>query len=157
MAVSVPMGRLVDHCPLVPGMVSRALTSGLEAFLIRPWEANLGARWLGTNEAGRINQGPVTPHNYMEKEDQSLPALQPCCPFVLPVSPFHSFLFRFSSFLASTQSVRPVFLQSAPWLASVLFCVLASAKTALGDWPFGANFVYWLWQSCKQVPVLHRL
>ena len=33
--------------------------------------------------------------------------------------------------------------------ASVLLCLVASTKTALCAWPFGSDFAYWFWQSCK--------
>jgi hypothetical protein len=34
-------------------------------------------------------------------------------------------------------------------LARVLLCLLAATKVALCEWPFGSDFAYWLWQSCK--------
>jgi hypothetical protein len=41
-------------------------------------------------------------------------------------------------------------------LARVLLCLLATTKVALCGWPFGSNFAYWLWQSCKEIILYQR-
>jgi hypothetical protein len=41
-------------------------------------------------------------------------------------------------------------------LARVLLCLLATTKVALCGWPFGSNFAYWLWQSCKEIVLYPR-
>jgi hypothetical protein len=41
-------------------------------------------------------------------------------------------------------------------LAQLLLCLLATTKVALCAWPFGSNFAYWLWQSCKTIVLCPR-